>query len=160
MSRTFNRCRQALEKMVHKTPYIGIDVGSRRIGVAKSDPAARMAMPHETVAASHREAAAEQIAAMLAEGQSHTVVVGWPLTLEGTEGRATRNVARFIDCLSAALEAIDHEVEVVRWDERMTTSAAENLLISADVSRRRRKEVVDQIAAAHILQGYLDSLKR
>lgn len=115
-------------------------------------------MPHETVDASRRNAAAEQIAALIDASECHTVVVGWPLTLEGAEGRAVRRVEKFIARLEKALEETDASPEIVPWDERLTTTAAESFLIGADVSRSRRKKVVDQIAASHILQGYLDSL--
>ncbi|QDG54717.1 Holliday junction resolvase RuvX [Persicimonas caeni] len=144
--------------MAPASPYIGLDVGTKRIGVAKSDRSGKIAMPHETVDVGRRHAAAEQIAALIEESECHTVVVGWPLTLEGAEGRAVRRVEKFIERLEAALEQTDASPEIVPWDERLTTTAAETFLIGADVSRRRRKKVVDQIAASHILQGYLDSL--
>lgn len=144
--------------MATASPYIGLDVGTKRIGVAKSDVSGKIAMPHETVDASRRNAAAEQIAALIADAGCHTVVVGWPLTLDGSEGRAVRRVEKFLERLEAALENTDAAPDIVPWDERLTTTAAESFLIGADVSRRRRKKVVDQIAASHILQGYLDSL--
>lgn len=140
------------------SPYLGLDVGTRRIGVAKSDARGRMAMPSETVDASRRGEAAERIAQIIDQSGAHTVVVGWPLNLDGTAGRAVRRTEKFIARLEEALAKCGREPAIVEWDERLTTSAAENFLIGADVSRKRRKQVVDQIAAAHILQGYLDSL--
>lgn len=149
--------------------FFGIDVGARRIGVARADAQTRIATPFETVAAGRGQRPAAHIARILVEERCHTVVVGWPLTLDGEEGRATRDVDRFVDELMAAVAQLTAEsatnttpgtvLEVVRWDERMTTIAAEAFLIGADVSRRRRRQVVDQIAATHILQGYLDSLR-
>lgn len=144
--------------MASQSPYLGLDVGERRIGVARSDAAGSFAMPVETVEATDTEAAVERIVGLADERGCHTIVVGWPLTLEGEEGRAVRRVERLVDRLEAALERADMEVDIVSWDERLTTRAAEDFLIGADVSRRRRKEVIDQVAAKHILQGYLDSL--
>lgn len=143
--------------MSTQSPYIGLDVGKRRIGVARSDAAGSFAMPAETVDASDTDGAVERIVELARREECHTIVVGWPLTLEGQKGRAVRFVERFIEGLEAGLEAAGVQVEVVTWDERLTTRAAEDFLIGADVSRRRRKEVVDQLAAKHILQGYLDS---
>lgn len=146
--------------MASQSPYIGVDVGTRRIGLAKSDAAGRFAMPFETVDASNQHEAAVHIAELVEQEDCHTVVVGWPLTLEGGEGRAVRQVAGFVDKLDAALSELNMEPTIIRWDERLTTSAAESFLIGADVSRQRRRKVVDQIAATHILQGYLDSLDK
>lgn len=146
--------------MSSTSPYLGLDVGTRRIGVARSDQNASIAMPVETVEAGPGKKPAERIAELVAEAKCHTIVVGWPLTLEGSEGRAVRRVEKFVDRLGDALAAVDEAPEIVTWDERLTTTAAESFLVGADVSRRRRKQVVDQIAATHILQGYLDSLDR
>jgi putative Holliday junction resolvase len=145
-------------------PFFGLDVGTKRIGVARADATARIAMPLETVEAGRGARPAEYIAGLVTRENCRTIVVGWPLTLEGEEGRAVQKVRRFIDKLQdaiAELAADDAEIaapEVVPWDERMTTTAAETFLIGANVSRLRRRKVVDQIAATHILQGYLDSL--
>lgn len=164
-------------------PFLGLDIGARRIGVARADAATRIAIPAETVDARRSARPAEYIADLLAEHRCKTIVVGWPLTLEGEEGRATQKVQKFMDRLIKVIAgrqsqaarqpeagrqpedarqpetAVSAELpQVIRWDERMTTTAAESFLIGADVSRSRRKKVVDQIAATHILQGYLDSL--
>jgi len=143
-------------------PFLGLDIGDRRIGVARADGATRIAIPAETVEAGRGARAAQYIAGLVAEQGCQTIVVGWPLTLEGKEGRAVQKVQRFIDRLMEAIAAEQGDdvtlPEVIRWDERMTTTAAESFLIGADVSRSRRKKVVDQIAATHILQGYIDSL--
>jgi putative holliday junction resolvase len=138
---------------------LGIDVGSRRIGVAVSDPLGSMALPLETVDGSRRKAAARRIAALAMEYEAETLVVGWPMEMSGREGRAARTVAGFIDELETALSAAGLAAKIERWDERLTTQAAQTLLIDADVSRSRRKDWVDQIAAAHILQGYLDAVR-
>ncbi len=131
---------------------MGIDVGSARVGIAMSDANIGIAHPRETLAAAD---AIEEVIVLVDADAVTTIVVGWPLHLDGSEGLATRRVEIFEERLREALGA--REVEIIRWDERLTTTAAENFLIEADVSRSRRKEVVDQIAATHILQGWLDS---
>ncbi len=144
--------------MVSQSPYIGLDVGTRRIGVATSNGAGTIAMPLETVEAGRGKQPAKRVAQIVEQTQCEAIVVGWPLTLDGEEGRAVRRVQAFLDRLEDTLDEIGAAPQIVTWDERLTTTAAESFLIGADVSRRRRKQVVDQIAATHILQGYLDSL--
>lgn len=136
--------------------YIGVDVGERRVGLAVSDDSGRMALPHDTVTPQDAPA---RIVVLAAEIEAEAVVVGWPLNMDGTEGRATRTVQRFIDRVDMAMAQAGVELPVERWDERLTTTAAENLLLESDMSRRRRKKVIDQVAATQILQGYLDSLR-
>lgn len=142
-----------------KPRYIGVDVGSRRVGVAVSDPFGSMALPLETVDGRNVKAATRRIAEIVAEYDAVGVVLGWPVEMSGREGRATKVVAAFEAQLQRALSGLNLSVELHRWDERLTTTAAEALLIGSDVSRAKRKETVDQIAAAHILQGYLDGLR-
>jgi putative Holliday junction resolvase len=117
-------------------------------------------MPDQTVDARRKADPEGRIVEIIETTGCHTIVVGWPLTLDGSEGRAVRFVQKFISRLEKRLDGLDDAPEIVEWDERLTTSAAESFLISTDVSRRKRKEVVDQVAASHILQGYLDSLTR
>ena len=131
---------------------MGIDVGTVRVGIAMSDAAIGIAHPRETLAAAD---AVEEVVVLVDAESVTTIVIGWPLHLDGSEGLATRRVEKFEARLVEALGG--REIELIRWDERLTTTAAENFLIGADVSRSRRKEVVDQIAATHILQGWLDS---
>lgn len=150
-------------------PFLGLDVGTRRIGVARADATTRIATPLKTVEAGPKKRAPDEIAQLILQDKAPIVVVGWPLTLEGEEGRAVARVERFIkrmlaafDKLSEAAGADDNPLaapQIIRWDERMTTTAAESFLIGQNVSRARRKKVVDQVAATHILQGYLDSLR-
>ncbi len=131
---------------------IGVDVGTRRIGIAVSEDGG-LALPHATLDA---DTATEAIVALVVERDASTIVIGWPLELDGREGRATRNVARFLERLEKALTEEGIEPEIVRYDERLTTSAAQALLSEADVYGSRRKKVVDQVAATQILQNYLD----
>jgi putative Holliday junction resolvase len=131
---------------------LGLDVGTKRIGVAVSDPSGRIATPVETVEAHPRSQAVLRIVAIANDRGVDTLVVGLPLTLEGTEGGAVR---RTRDLVRGVMERLD--VALVEWDERLTSVAAERSLIHADVRREKRKEVIDQVAATMILQSYLDS---
>lgn len=137
---------------------IGVDVGTRRVGVAVTDEDGNFALPHATFDA---DDAPTRLAALAHERDIGLFVVGWPLQLDGTEGRATRNVDRFIERLEAALEQLFSAESaayptIIKWDERLTTSAAQNLLGEAAVFGKKRKAVLDQVAATQILQNYLD----
>lgn len=132
---------------------MGLDVGSKTIGVAVSDELGYAAHPVTTIARAGTAPDAAAVAALVAEREVGDVVVGWPLELDGREGPRVRRVAVFEEALRAALP---ESVAMHRWDERFSTAAVERVLIEGDVSRRRRKQVVDQQAAAYILQGWLD----
>lgn len=137
---------------------LGLDVGTARIGVAVHAPGTDYAMPHQTVEARDNARACQEIIATMKEREIDTLVVGWPLDMDGSAGRATRRVDIFLDKLGVALLASQLEPAIVRWDERLTTTAAEAMLVGANLSRKRRKQVVDKIAAVYILEGYLKSL--
>jgi putative Holliday junction resolvase len=129
----------------------GLDVGSRTIGVALSDPLGLTAQPDHVWA---RQGTRADVAALLAfcgEREVTEIVVGLPLELDGQEGRRARIVRGFAAALAEAFGGPVH-----LWDERMSTVAAERTLLEADLSRRKRKRHVDKLAAALILQGYLD----
>ena len=132
---------------------IGVDVGTRRVGIAVSDEERRFALPHDTFDATD---APRAIISLAEDRKCSTLVVGWPLMLDGREGRATRSVEKFIERLEDEASGCEHEIEIVTYDERLTTGAAHNLLGEAAVFGKKRKAVVDQVAATQILQGYLD----
>jgi putative holliday junction resolvase len=136
-----------------KARLIGVDLGTKTIGLALSDVERRIASPLTTLRrtrfAKDAEALSEQIRAFAA----FALVVGLPLSLDGGAGprvQATRAFARNF----AALDP----TPIIYWDERMSTAAVQRALIANDVSRARRAEVIDQMAAAYILQGALDRL--
>ena len=131
---------------------LGLDVGSKTIGVAASDELGMLAHPRTTLARRGTRADAEQVAALVAAEAAERVIVGLPLTLEGAVGPRAKRVMVFVDALRARLA-----VPVDTWDERFSTVAAEQALLEVDMSRARRKEVIDQQAAAFILQGWLDA---
>jgi putative Holliday junction resolvase len=136
---------------------MGLDVGSKTIGVAISDELGIAANPVTTVSRRGTAADATTIATLVADREVAAVVVGWPLELSGLVGPRARRVQIFIDALRAALP---ERVAMHTWDERFSTVAAERVLLEADLSRRKRRQVVDRQAAAYILQGWLDARRQ
>jgi putative Holliday junction resolvase len=133
---------------------LGLDVGMKTIGVAVSDELGLAAHPVLTIARQGTVRDVARVVAMAAEREVRAVVVGLPLELSGEEGRRVRRVRVLIDALRQALPA---DIPIHEWDERFSTAAVERMLIAADVSRQRRKQVIDKQAAAYILQGWLDA---
>jgi putative Holliday junction resolvase len=136
---------------------IGLDVGMRTIGVAISDELGLAAHPIETLARRGTDADVAAVVALCGAREVGAVVVGLPLELSGAVGRRARRVRVFTDALRAAL---GDGVPVYERDERFSTVAVERVLVDADLSRRRRKQVIDKQAAAYILQGWLDARRR
>lgn len=137
--------------------HMGIDVGSHRIGVAFSDVDGRVATAHSTVEAASTEEAVEELVDYVEQRSVDRVVFGWPIRMDGSEGRATEAVDDFMAAFEAQCEERGIDVELERWDERLTSKKAEDVLIDADLSRERRRGIVDRVAAARILQTYLDA---
>ena len=133
---------------------LGIDVGSKTIGVAVSDEDGVIATACEVLSRRGQDDDAAAIAARVRERAVGWVVVGLPLELDGREGRRARTVRAFVDVLARVL---DDGVAIVEWDERFSTASAERTMIEADASRAERKRSIDAVAAQFILQGWLDS---
>jgi len=134
---------------------IGLDLGTKTIGVAASDPDRKLATGVETVARKTFTADARRVLALAAERSAVGFVLGLPVNMDGSEGpraQSTRAFARNLRKLT--------ELPIAFWDERLSTVAVERALIAADVSRKKRAAVIDQHAAAFILQGALDRLSR
>lgn len=131
---------------------LALDHGTKRIGVALSDELGWTAQPLETFERRTLDRDIAHIQDLVRTHEVGQVLLGLPLRLNGEEGPAVQAVRQFIDRLAQALP-----VPIVTWDERMTTKAAEELLIAADVSRKKRKGVVDRVAAAILLQSYLEA---
>jgi len=134
---------------------IGLDLGTKTIGVAASDPDRRLATGVETVARTNFTADAKRILALAAERASVGFVLGLPINMDGSEGpraQSTRAFARNFARLT--------ELPIALWDERLSTAAVERELIKTDMRRDRRAAVIDQHAAMFILQGALDRLMR
>src|SRR3954468_11331770 len=134
---------------------IGLDLGTKTIGVAASDPDRRLATGVTTIARKAFKADADALLALAAERRVAGFVLGLPINMDGSEGpraQSTRAFARNLAKLTA--------LPIGLWDERLSTAAVERDLIGADVSRAKRAQVIDQHAAAFILQGALDRLAR
>ncbi len=129
---------------------VALDVGTRRIGVAVSDPLDSFALPLQVIERSNVREDLRRIIEVLKEYDCAELVVGDPLTLAGERGPAARKIDAFVTALQRLFPGA-----VYRMDERLTTAAATKTLLDADVSRKRRKEVVDKLAAALILETFL-----
>jgi putative pre-16S rRNA nuclease len=134
---------------------IGLDLGTKTIGVAASDPDRRLAAGVETIARKTFTADAQRIATLAAERAAIGFVLGLPINMDGTEGPRAQSTRAFARNLARAIA-----LPIALWDERLSTAAVERELIAADASRKQRAAVIDQHAAAYILQGALDRLQR
>ena len=138
---------------------LGLDLGERRVGIAVSDPTGTIVRPLQTLIRSSREEDFAALRALVDEHDVDLVVVGKPLSLDGTEGPQARRIARYALALAERLP-----VPLVFWDERYTTVAAQEILLHSRGKKKRRQAraegELDAIAAAVILQSYLDSQDR
>lgn len=132
---------------------LGLDVGMKTIGVAVSDELGLAAHPVSVIARAGTAADVATVVALCRAREIGAVVIGMPYELSGAAGLRARRVQVFVDALAAALPGMEFHLE----DERFTTAAAERILLAGDVSRARRKQVIDKQAAAVILQGWLDA---
>lgn len=132
---------------------MGLDLGSKTIGLALSDTRHRLATPLETVKRTKFTADAARLRALITVHEVGALVIGLPVAMDGSEGPRCQSVRQFAANL---LETID--IPVVFWDERLSTAAVTRGMIAADLSRKRRAALVDRAAAAYILQGLLDYL--
>lgn len=132
---------------------LGLDVGTKTIGVAVSDEMGWTAQGIETISRKPSDPSDfKRLGELIDDYNPETLVVGFPKNMDGSIGPSATACKTF-----AAKAKKKFGIPVVLWDERLTTAAAEKVLISADVSRRKRKKVVDKLAAGIILQGYLDA---
>ena len=134
---------------------MALDVGTKRIGVAMSDELFLTAQGADTIYRISLDADLAKIKKVAEDNGVSEIVVGLPINMNGTYGAKANEVVEFIDNLAKVVA-----VPVKRWDERLTTVQAENVLLEADVSRAKRKKSIDKLAAQFILQSYLDSRKR
>lgn len=130
---------------------LGIDLGKVRIGTAVGDDSGLIASPSEVIASKGHKANSRAVAELALKLDAKVIVVGLPIRMDGTEGPSAEFVRRFTDELRRATN-----IPVVEWDERLTSAQAQKLMISADVSRKGRKNAVDSMAAAIMLQSFLD----
>lgn len=146
--------REAIASIPADKRLMGLDLGTKTIGVATSDRTRMIATPIETITRKKFTQDAERLLAIIAAENIGLIVLGLPVNMDGTEGprcQSTRSFARNFSKLSP--------LPIVFWDERLSTAAVERMLIAADASRARRDAVIDKLAAAWILQAALDSLR-
>lgn len=134
---------------------IALDVGTKRIGVAVADPSETFALPVTVVERTNLDADLARIAGLLHEYGASELVVGDPIRLSGERGPAAEQIDRFVEQLRKIFDGTIHRV-----DERLTTAQAQKALIAADVSRAKRKTVIDKMAAALILETFLALRRR
>jgi len=134
---------------------LGLDLGSRTIGVATSDPERRIATGVETIARRAFKTDAARVLTLARERGCAGFIIGLPVNMDGSEGPRAQSARAFARTLARLTD-----LPIALWDERLSTAAVERDLIGADVSRRKRAAVIDQHAAAYILQGALDRLAR
>jgi putative holliday junction resolvase len=132
---------------------MGLDLGSKTIGLALSDVERRIASPLETIRRTKFRQDAEQLLALASRHGVAALVMGWPLNMDGSEGPRIQSTQSFVRNLKGLTP-----LPVFYWDERLSTAAVTRTLIEADRSRAKRAELVDKLAAAYILQGLLDRL--
>lgn len=133
---------------------MGLDVGEKTIGIAVTDPLYIMAQPVTTIRRTSLDKDFSGIIEKIKEYDVGEIVIGLPLNMDGSTGEKVKGVLLFKDRLSAVVP-----IPVVTWDERLSTVAMQKTMIEADVSRQKRRKVIDKLAAVFILQGYMDFKK-
>jgi putative Holliday junction resolvase len=133
---------------------LGLDIGEKRIGVAVSDPDGLIAIPLTIVERKSDDSALSEITALIQEHDIERLVVGLPRSLDGSLGKQAQAVQSFAQALRALTS-----LPVVDWDERLSTLYAQRMMVEAGVKRDKRKKRLDSVAAAIVLQGYLDRLR-
>jgi putative Holliday junction resolvase len=134
-----------------KMRIMGLDMGSHTIGLAISDESGLIAQSLETIRRRSTEEDLKEITRVIDQFKIEKIVVGLPKNMNGTLGKQAEMVLEWIEGLKKRIS-----LPVVTWDERLTTVGATKILLEADLSRKKRKKVIDQLAAALILQGFLD----
>ena len=134
---------------------MGLDVGTRTIGIAISDELEITAQGFKTLRRKSTEDDLKEIAAIIHQFEISKIVVGLPKNMNGTLGSQAESILNWMETLKDRIQ-----VPVVTWDERLSTVGASRVLLEADLSRRKRKKVIDKLAAVLILQGYLDQSRR
>lgn len=132
---------------------MSLDLGTRTIGIAVSDPTGMIANGVETIRRTSPERDFARIGELLSEWEVEEIVIGYPKNMNGTIGERAKASEAFAEELQRRFDGIP----VVLWDERLSTVAAEKVLIDADLQRKKRRKVIDMMAAVVILQNYLDS---
>lgn len=150
---TVRKPRDLARNLAPGARILALDLGKRTIGLALSDVGRAIATPFDTVARTRLKADLERLKAVIEAEDVGALVLGLPVNMDGSEGPRCQATRQF-----AADLAKEVDLPLAFWDERLSTRAAEAVLLDADLSRRRRGQVIDKVAAAVILQGFLDFL--
>ena len=150
---TIRKPRGLTEGLATGARILGLDLGTRTIGLALSDVGHTIATPFDTIRRTKLKPDIGQLMGIIADQGVGALVLGLPVNMDGSEGPRCQATRQFAADL---LKALDHPLAF--WDERLSTRAAEAALLEADLSRKRRAEIIDKVAAAVILQAYLDFL--
>jgi len=134
---------------------MGLDIGTRTIGIAISDELGITAQGLKTLRRKSMEEDFKEIAAIIRQFEIEKIIVGLPQNMDGTLGIQAKKVLNWMEALKDRVE-----IPMATWDERLSTVGASRVLLEADLSRRKRKNVIDKLAAVLILQGYLDQSRR
>ena len=135
-------------------PILSLDYGDSKIGIAISDANCSIALPSEVYSRNKTNKDLLYIKEFIEKNNTQAVLIGMPYNMDGSEGEKCETVKNFTNKL---LEFID--INIIFWDERLSTKAQERILIDKDLSRKKRKKVIDKLAASYFLQGFLDFLK-
>lgn len=133
---------------------LGLDVGEATIGLALSDAGRMIASPLFTIERRKFATDIEQLKEAISKHSVTGLVIGYPVNMDGSEGPRTQSIRTFVSNVKKQIS-----LPILLWDERMTTMAVERVMLEADLSRARRSELVDKLAASYILQGVLDRMK-
>ena len=134
---------------------LGLDVGTKTIGLALSDVSRTVASPFDTIRRTKFSVDAKRLLEIAGEHQAAALIIGMPINFDGSEGPRAQSTRAFVRNLTPLTD-----LPLVLWDERWSTAAAERPLLEADTTRAKRAQVIDKMAAAFILQGALDRLKQ
>lgn len=154
-SMLFNSSAEFSAKLPSPARLLGLDVGDKTIGLALSDATRTIATPFETISRSKFTKDVEKLKSIIEKQEVGGLVVGYPVNMDGSEGPRCQSTRTFVSNLQKHFD-----LPMLLWDERMSTMAVERMMTDeADMSRARRAELVDKLAAGYMLQGCLDSLR-
>ena len=141
-------------KLAPYTRLLGLDVGQVTIGLALSDVMRGIATGHSTIMRTKFAKDMEQLKAVIAGQKVSGLVIGYPVNMDGSLGPRTQSTRTFVSNMNKLID-----LPMLLWDERMSTMAVERAMLEADLSRQRRDQLVDKLAASYMLQGFLDSIR-
>lgn len=150
-----NICTNNLESLYPlRGRILCVDFGEKRVGVAVSDETQTVATPLKVLVVKSQDQLSADLISCANEFNACALVFGWPLNMNGTQSNLCEKIHTFADSFSKQFQSV-----IAFWDERLSSRASEQVLIDSDMSRKKRKGIIDKVAAAYILQGLLDFLK-